>query len=424
MRFRVHGLRQYDEIRDKIAIILLASEKLGDCVSISFQVGHKNMRRLVYGAASVAIALANPVAAQESPKGTDDLLGGVVTGIILRNIKDNADPRKSSSKKPQVYTAPTFSFPQPLDSALESPLDRQNKRELQVLLNSLGYSAGVPDGVVGRRTRAAIEEYRVDAGLGTQEPPTVKDILILRAALRTRDLLGLNLTTEQALKQAVSIVTNPIPEFKTASVKQPVEPTRRFASPSTYPPEVYRGYGVVAFKSLATDYDRIRHKLICEAYFASLVASSASPVAVEDQFVTIWPMRSSELAATLNSTPSEYNHSNCEQAIENYSLQISQEVIAQAKRAGFDDQGVGPFLLGWLPGSGYGREDALILVLDFSRVESYSQAQALFQEWKTDVQSDEALLGGGFSVEMLRRKIRRWSDLHGVGFFSYLSGSG
>lgn len=201
----------------------------------------------------------------------------------------------------------------------------------------------------------------------------------------------------------------------------PAIPSRRFSGPGQYPPTDYRGYGVLAFKSQQTSYDALRHQIICEAYLATMLPSRVIAAPKVDQFVTIWPVESVENADSLNASDAPLSPL-CRDALGAYDLPTAAEAIRKARMAGFEDGGVGPFLLGWLPGDGFGSSDALILSLDLSLVASYAQAQSLFTEWKRDIESDPALLERGFSLELVRRKIRRWADRHGPGFLALWKG--
>jgi peptidoglycan hydrolase-like protein with peptidoglycan-binding domain len=44
-------------------------------------------------------------------------------------------------------------------------ISRAERRELQERLNAHGFDAGSPDGMIGPRTRAAIEAFQISAGL-------------------------------------------------------------------------------------------------------------------------------------------------------------------------------------------------------------------------------------------------------------------
>jgi len=51
-------------------------------------------------------------------------------------------------------------------------LTQDQRRQLQARLNALGYDVGTPDGVVGRRTEAAIRDYQRDQGLEVTGRPS------------------------------------------------------------------------------------------------------------------------------------------------------------------------------------------------------------------------------------------------------------
>uniref|UniRef100_A0A2A3JUI2 Peptidoglycan binding-like domain-containing protein n=1 Tax=Alloyangia mangrovi TaxID=1779329 RepID=A0A2A3JUI2_9RHOB len=48
----------------------------------------------------------------------------------------------------------------------------EDRRELQGRLNSAGYDAGTPDGVLGKKTTAAIEGYQARVGLPVTGEPS------------------------------------------------------------------------------------------------------------------------------------------------------------------------------------------------------------------------------------------------------------
>jgi hypothetical protein len=64
----------------------------------------------------------------------------------------------------------------------ETGLTQAERRELQALLTQAGYDVGTPDGVVGRRTEAAIAAYQTARGLDVDGRPSPG----LLAALRGR----------------------------------------------------------------------------------------------------------------------------------------------------------------------------------------------------------------------------------------------
>lgn len=62
-------------------------------------------------------------------------------------------------------------------------LSRAERRELQKLLNESGYDVGKADGIVGSRTRAAIEAFQMENGLTVDGHPGQKVLRALREAM-------------------------------------------------------------------------------------------------------------------------------------------------------------------------------------------------------------------------------------------------
>ena len=70
-----------------------------------------------------------------------------------------------------------FSTPWPTD---DPGLSRSERRELQRLLNEKGYNVGRPDGIIGSRTRAAIEAFQGESGLPVDGHPGQNVLRALR----------------------------------------------------------------------------------------------------------------------------------------------------------------------------------------------------------------------------------------------------
>lgn len=339
----------------------------------------------------------------------DGMIGGVVGGIIK-------NPLVQRERRPAVRRT--------VRRVIGS--GRESNRTLQYDLNSLGFSVGVVDGVLGRRSREEIIAFQTSIG----QIPTGYLTFLEREALRaSAEMMRMEPELD---RQSVSLMafhaasryqsqqfptSNPTP--RPASGSAPIA-SRAFTAPAGNPPKGYRGYGIVAFKSTATEYDRKRHTLICEAYSASFLEREVVGSEITDQFITVWPVDdANQFMKPQNSSIAD---ATCESAIKRYDIAKANEAIRAANEAGFDDQGVGPFLLGWLPATKFGQKDALILSLDLSNVRTYEQALALMQDWRNDIENDPALRNGTMSLDGIRRKIRRWSDQHGQGIFSMFMG--
>ena len=67
-------------------------------------------------------------------------------------------------------------------STADVPLSRANIKALQAALNNLGLNAGVPDGVLGPKTRAAVRAYQETAGLPPDGYATMELVERLRQA--------------------------------------------------------------------------------------------------------------------------------------------------------------------------------------------------------------------------------------------------
>lgn len=357
------------------------------------------------------------------------------TAVKVRPSKSLKPPRKAATRaiRSPVIVAPKVTpkrptvikramrRPPPIPPAASGTVNTSKAQvaQMQRSLTALGFPAGAPDGISGKKTRAAVMTYQAAIGLPrsgalTQPqrdvlfdaarmlPSTSRTAALAYASRRTPAARGYGGVTAAMVRPAAS----------------PARPTRKFAGPGQFPPQAYRGYGILAFEATVSDFDRERHQMICQAYVTAMRNTLAVSTPTQDQFVTVWPLDSDALANKLNNTSV---NALCDDAIDNYGIARAEEALDAASKVGFTDDGVGPYLLGWLPAESYNSDDALILVLDLSHVTNIQQARAMLSEWKQDIQSDPDLLKSGFSLEALRRKIRRFADKYGEGFLSLIS---
>ncbi len=190
--------------------------------------------------------------------------------------------------------------------------------------------------------------------------------------------------------------------------------SRLFAGPKQFPPEQFPAYGIVVFPTRATSHDFDRHMLMCEAYVSTLRHASVvgDEIPFRQQMVTIWPTESKTLASEANRGSRK---AACKIAVEHYGLGAAKLSLAQAVAAGLEIGGQGPYLLAWSPGKGKGDDDVLVLVADLSDVTSATDAKEMFQHWEADIVNGPAWRrGGGWSLEHLRKAIKRWAENYGA----------
>lgn len=66
-----------------------------------------------------------------------------------------------------------------------------------------------------------------------------------------------------------------------------VTTSRIFAGPNQYPPKEFAAYGILAFRSRSSSYDRDRHLMICNAYVTTLPHGSELKVASSKQMDSV-----------------------------------------------------------------------------------------------------------------------------------------
>ena len=201
--------------------------------------------------------------------------------------------------------------------------------------------------------------------------------------------------------------------------------SRLFAVRDQYPPSDFSAYGIVAFPSSMTSDSVNQYKAICEGYVSSILASSElvkESVPVSAQFPTIWPLRSNDLAISLNSSPND-NRDQCDRIVMDIDTTMSAIALNRATvqlqaRIGDGDFGLngdGPYLLAWAPGSDFEStdDDVLLLQFDLSDVTNSSQAKRVFQFWTEEIERDPGTWERGFNFKRIRLKIMLGADKYG-----------
>ncbi|MDX0760199.1 hypothetical protein GOD62_30530 [Sinorhizobium medicae] len=192
--------------------------------------------------------------------------------------------------------------------------------------------------------------------------------------------------------------------------------TRIFAAPEEYPPTEYAAYGIIAFRSLPSPADKVRYHQICLAYYNTLPASPPQ-FPEKQQMVTVWPVTSAKASKKLNE-PQPADKA-CETALSDYNLPLGHKAIRAAKIQGKDVDGIGPYLLAWSPSEEYGTDKAVILVADFSNVDTYELAQRIMVAWVNDIESDPKIWEEEFTIERVRSKIKMLVDRYGAEIESF-----
>lgn len=222
-------------------------------------------------------------------------------------------------------------------------------------------------------------------------------------------------TPTEAVAPAESV--SPEPPTRGLGGLATVTASRLFAGPRQYPPEDFAAYGIVAFRARVSSGERERYMMLCEAYVAALPRSDELTIPVEEQMVTVWPIADDQTAAALNE---QRGPDACPTAIDRYGLTAALQAIDDAGEARISLSRRGPFLLAWSPSIDKGNPDALMLVADLSDVTTYTQAEAIFVLWRTDIEANPEYWDRGWDVEKLRVAIRLWVDRYGSQIFSIL----
>lgn len=103
------------------------------------------------------------------------LVAGVVTVLIAIAIYVGSE---SDARSKSVVAVPAIaelpSQPTVTAFAPDRPLSRQEVRELQALLNGQGFNAGTPDGIVGSKTRTAMQAFIRTHRVNAQGAPSLR----------------------------------------------------------------------------------------------------------------------------------------------------------------------------------------------------------------------------------------------------------
>jgi len=139
-------------------------------------------------------------------------------------------------------------------------------------------------------------------------------------------------------------------------------------------------YSIVVFKHLQTDATIEKNQNICEALSASYPYSEVRKV--EKYHEILWPIRDSKIDYLFGGSEGEFD---CFYALKKYDLWQSQLVLNDAKAAGLNLKGSGPFIITWPNMFDRGKLDTPVQYLDFSNVQTSNQALELMEVWRNRV---------------------------------------
>jgi hypothetical protein len=195
--------------------------------------------------------------------------------------------------------------------------------------------------------------------------------------------------------------------IETSSARMLV-PARALIEPSEMPPKGVGAYGIVAFTSLLLPQDMDRYKAVCEAFKATLIdqGSLGPETPLSSQMVTFWPL-------TQKTSP-EAQHYECSYLVTNYHLKSGLDAIADADplKQGLAEKR-GPFLVAWSPARSRFEKDVVVLLVDFSQLESQESFLEVFKGYREKIVNDPNLWRSGFDIDSIRLRFRDMLDLYG-----------
>ena len=172
---------------------------------------------------AAAIATSGAVIAPMPARAGSDFLKGVIVGgatVAIINEANKNKKRKSSSgqrvtKKKAVPSGPRTTI-------ATFPTTRDQVRDYQTRLNSLGYNAGTPDGLYGRMTRTAVNDFQASIGAPITGRLSESDAGVL----------------VQRTSQPLMTTSGTLPQY--AAAGQP-QPTPAFPAPAGAPQQQQAG---------------------------------------------------------------------------------------------------------------------------------------------------------------------------------------
>ncbi len=182
------------------------------------------MGRTSLSVLAVAAFLSAGTTSQPAQAGGRDFAIGVITGAVGAAIanqagKQRAQPRRAAKKKYTKKRAPkrtqtrrTASKPAaPRPTIATYVTSREEVRDFQTRLNTLGFDAGAPDGLVGKRTRGAVRAFQTSLGVEATGTLTETQVAVLKQQSSQPLMVGVPGAMPGAAGQAFPIAAGRLP---------------------------------------------------------------------------------------------------------------------------------------------------------------------------------------------------------------------
>lgn len=249
------------------------------------------MNRNFFSATALSGLLIISSVGQVTADAGDALVGGIIGGVIGGAIVNEGNKRRTTTKRRTVVVQPRYSAA------------RAENREVQTALNYFGFPAGSPDGVLGRRSRAAVAQYQGTLGYPATGYLTEYEKTFLLSSYN-RALVGGATTNQQIATvgtrglllqyrdqaagvvpqqpvQGTTVVVNPAPQ---AVAPQPTEPVVALAPAPEEPTNALPNFlGGGSVQSLASHCNKVSLLTNANGGFTQLASMTDSNLVLNEQ---------------------------------------------------------------------------------------------------------------------------------------------
>ncbi|WP_224825986.1 peptidoglycan-binding protein [Cognatishimia sp. MH4019] len=204
-------------------------------------------KRYIGTVCATALLATGAVHAPQKASADNDFIKGLAVGIggaLIVNEANKANKKRQQQAKPKrkvVKKAPAG----PRPTIATFPTTRDQVRDYQARLNSMGFNAGAPDGLYGGKTRTAVTQFQTSIGAAPTGKLTESDASILfqqsnqiatgLAAMGTAPAMPQN-GLAPAPNAAGQIVAAPAPAFPTVGAVGQTAPAATPTFPASTAP--------------------------------------------------------------------------------------------------------------------------------------------------------------------------------------------